>query len=340
MIVSVHGSVPTGKATWVYDVAGGQPAMWASAIAAFNKDAQKPIEIIYSYGGDMEYYPDDKNPFQTYFPLSSQQAAQTYSEIKGVTTVILVIDGRMDGGEDYSPDLSKLTAAQAKQWAAVTAELYCSFPQVGGLQIDLEPFKDPYKTNLIVFLSELSKQLQSKDANCVNDKYPNGRSLSTFLMAGAATSEVYQALGPNGFAIISGYDLSDTAPGTVNTPAQYNAALLASVKQTLANIGNGGGKFSLGVPAAASTHEFELYVTSSGKTVKGFPMWSNSTDSYLSEVNNVITQTQIRKFPGFLGVSLWGFSSAMAYPPHSNNLFYPSNPFVDAGEENWLKNNF
>jgi hypothetical protein len=41
--------------------------------------------------------------------------------------------------------------------------------------------------------------------------------------------------------------------------------------------------------------------------------------------------------PGFLGPSLWGFASEMSYPPHTQNLFTPGTPFVDAGEEEYLK---
>ena len=39
----------------------------------------------------------------------------------------------------------------------------------------------------------------------------------------------------------------------------------------------------------------------------------------------------------YLGLALWGFSSEMAYPPHSQNLFTPGTPFVDAGEEAYLE---
>ena len=40
--------------------------------------------IVFSYGGDMEYYPDLNPPFQTYFSAASQQAATTYSQVIGI----------------------------------------------------------------------------------------------------------------------------------------------------------------------------------------------------------------------------------------------------------------
>jgi hypothetical protein len=89
--------LPKGNAAWVYDVdygeanymiysisytiyhvAGtsqaGSSAMWASQIDAFNSLASSShkISTIYTYGGDMEYYPDDpKNPYQTYVVLTA-----------------------------------------------------------------------------------------------------------------------------------------------------------------------------------------------------------------------------------------------------------------------------
>ena len=62
-----------GSAAWVYDVTGGQPAMWAGDIAAFNAVAKQPINTIFSYGGDMEYYPATSTPYNTYFPPENQQ---------------------------------------------------------------------------------------------------------------------------------------------------------------------------------------------------------------------------------------------------------------------------
>jgi hypothetical protein len=103
---------PKGAAAWVYDVNGGQPAMWSGDIAAFNAAARQPINVIWSYGGDMEYYPGTPNPYNTYFGAANQQEASIYQQTPGVAYVVTVIDGRMDGGESWSPDLSKLNTSQ------------------------------------------------------------------------------------------------------------------------------------------------------------------------------------------------------------------------------------
>jgi len=145
---------PKGNSAWVYDVKNGQPAMWASTIANYNNQTVgKPstLNIIYSYGGDFEYYSDSSDPYQVYFDASAQQAANTYQKTSGVEWIVTVIDGRMDGGESWSPDFSKITPAGAQTWAHNTASLYCSYPVVDGIQIDLEPFTEPYLDNLLVF---------------------------------------------------------------------------------------------------------------------------------------------------------------------------------------------
>lgn len=328
--------IPQGNAAWAYDVKGGQPAMWGPQIADFNTNNDNhTFSTVYSYGGDMEYYAGLTPPFQTYFNADSQEAAAIYSKIPGVQRVICVVDGRMDGGQSWSPNLSNLTVAQCEQWADVTADLYCSFDQVSGIQVDLEPFEPPYAANLIQYLKRLSSNLRSKNNNCVNDLYPNGRSLSTFLFASETTVEILEALGPNGFAIISGYDLGPNPSGVPSTPAVYGSYLVQAINQIISLAGNQY-YFSLGIPAAASEHEFTNATDTNGQYTDGYPMYSATEDSYLKEVFAAIDSTKLRQNSQFLGISVWGFSSEMIAGDYD---YLPSNPFVQDGEEAFLKSN-
>jgi hypothetical protein len=328
---------PKGNSAWVYDVKNGQPAMWASTIANYNNQTSgKPstLNIIYSYGGDFEYYPDSSDPYQVYFDASAQAAANTYQKTQGVEWVVTVIDGRMDGGESWSPDFSKITPAEAQIWADNTAALYCSYSVVDGIQIDLEPFTEPYLDNLLVFLKQLSNDLTSKERNCVSTEHPNGRSLSAFMFAGAATQQVFQALGPNGYVTVSGYDLSSAPAGTVSTPQQYQTALEAAVDTIVANANLYNGSFVLGIPGAASTHEFETYQPTGKPVVQGYPQLD-----YVKAALSVIDAKGLLNNPRYLGTALWGFSSTMSYPPNSHNIFTPNTPFVDPDEEQYLIQN-
>ena len=42
------------------------------------------------------------------------------------------------------PDLSQLDHEDLEELASVTAQLFCADPKLAGLQIDLEPFVNPY----------------------------------------------------------------------------------------------------------------------------------------------------------------------------------------------------
>jgi len=288
----------------------------------------------------MEYYPGSPEPYQTYFPQENQVAAQLYSTTPGVKSVILVIDGRMDGGEDWSPNLSRLTEFQVRLWANVTALLYCQYPMVSGIQVDLEPFVPPYAANTLIFVSQLAMNLNSRDYGCVNSQYPQGRSVSMFVGEEALSNPaLWQAVSPNGFIIVSGYDLSNSSAGTVITPAQYGAALTDVIKSSLSASTKYNGQFSLGIPGAASTHEFTNYTRANGSFTQGYPMYSSTADNYLVRVQAAASATNLRQAPSFLGMSLWGFSAVMAYPPHSSNTFTPSNPFAQTGEFEWLQKN-
>ena len=93
-----------------------------------------------------------------------------------------------------------------------------------------------------------------------------------------------------------------------------------------------GGSFVVGIPAAASCHEFEKYSFSNGTVVTG-----HKQQLYLQAALQAISDAKLHANPHFLGTALWGFASKMAYPPQSDNTFEPGTPFVDSGEEDYLK---
>jgi len=322
---------PPGAAAWVYDDKNGAIAMWAQEIGLFNNGAKTPINVIWSYGGDMEYYPRLAQPYQTYFDDHAQAAASKYGSTNGVSYVVTVIDGVMSGGLSYSPDLSRLNNAQLAQWADVTAKLYCSYDQVDGIQMDLEPFAGKYKAPFLVFLKELASNLRS--ANCTSAKHPMGRSITTFMFADDVTPEVWSALGPNGFLVVSGYDLASTPAGTPSTVESFSTRFAAAVDLTVASAAANKGSYFIGVPAAASTHEFANLTYANGTVVRGYPQLQ-----YITAALNILAEKAKGK-PGYLGPALWGFSSVMAYPSHSNNLYRPETPLVLPEEADYLKRN-
>merc|ERR1711998_347741 len=91
-------------------------AHWKPAIGAFNEaassDASK-IKTIYSYGGDVEFWPinsgsgndtqscwapaSDNCNYTSYFEENNHNAAVTYKSTSGVEQVVALLDARMDG---------------------------------------------------------------------------------------------------------------------------------------------------------------------------------------------------------------------------------------------------
>lgn len=341
MLVSAHafGStiLPKGNAAWVYDVnsPNAPTAMWADWINFYNGNSLAPhnLPTIYSYGGDMGII---NGVPTTSFPVKNQKAALAYKSVYGVKTVVATIDGQMNGGASYSPDLSKLSASQVQSWADKTAAMYCGFNFVDGVQIDLEPARAPYMTNLLVFLKQLSGDLSK--GNCIDATHPAGRTIGVFMGAGAATPDVFTAIGSNGYVIVSGYDLSDTPAATVTEPVKYGQQLTGSLNAIVKSAAASKGSFMVGIPAAASVHEFSQYIPATGAPVFGYPMFSLNQPSYLGQALQAIEKT-VSTNPGYLGTALWGFALQMANPVGSKSMYYPSIPFDQAGEINYLQKN-
>lgn len=335
--MEANAEPPKGNAAWVYDTnsSTAQVASWADWIALYNRTATIPhrISTVYSYGGDMSYYPNTSDPFKVSFPDRNQNAAKIYKTVLGVKQVVLTIDGQMNGGGEGAPNLAALPPSQVQAWANQVSKTYC-LDFVDGVQIDLEPARAPYLENLLIFLKQLSSQL----AQCKNTDHPNGRSLGVFMGAGAATPEMFKAIGPNGYVVLSGYDLSDAPAGTVTDPVKYGQALQGALNLVARNAVASNGYFTVGIPAAASVHEFTQLVPASGAPTIGFPMYSvTGKTSYLTEAMKVIAP--FRSKLNFLGVSLWGFAHEMSNPVGSRNLYYPSMPFQQAGEFTYLQKN-
>ena len=93
------------------------------------------------------------------------------------------------------------------------------------------------------------------------------------------------------------------------------------------------GSFFVGIPAAASTHEFARYTTAGGAVTPGHPQVE-----YVKAALGAL-RASVASNPRYLGAALWGFSSEMAYPPHSKNLFTPGTPFIDLAEKAYLATN-
>ena len=197
-------------------------AEWSTNISDYNKNAldDGQINIVYSYGGDIEFWAGKDHPdgcargkipvpFQqdvcnvsVYFDPNNQAAAVVYDEVEKVDSIIALLDSRMDGWTqiqqynnfdgckfgNFYPDLSNLTDAGLNELAVATSQLYCQCEEchrIDGVQVDLEPYNDRYVQPLKAFVGHLGAALLDEDGQngCRTKLHPQGKSVSYFTFA-------------------------------------------------------------------------------------------------------------------------------------------------------------
>jgi len=197
-------------------------AEWSTNISDYNKNAldDGQINIVYSYGGDIEFWAGKAHPdgcargkipvpFQqdvcnvsVYFDPNNQAAAVVYDEVEKVDSIIALLDSRMDGWTqiqqynnfdgckfgNFYPDLSNLTDAGLNELAVATSQLYCQCEEchrIDGVQVDLEPYNDRYVQPLKAFVGHLGAALLDEDGKngCRTTLHPEGKTVSYFTFA-------------------------------------------------------------------------------------------------------------------------------------------------------------
>lgn len=361
-------------------------AAWANDIKEYNSKCADDsvnckINIVNSYGGDIEFWPSKDTPEACNAPASDDinkcnvsiyldpvnaKAAQAYLDVEGVNSITALIDGRLDGWDqiqtynafdgckfgDFYPNLANLTDVSLKRLAKDTAELYCKEDQIHGVQIDLEPFRDPYVVPMTKYISFLSEAMLDKDSTmgCRNDKHPDGRAVSYFCFAHSQNASFNDALGPNGFYVFSLYDL-DPKEGDggfmYNSPAEFADRMRKEIPYIRKVVGTTA-KFQLALPAGASCHEYEQYVPMQGDGCGPACTPLNNTGvtmkDYVQAAFDVLLDEEVTKATNgafcldeanesqFLGISWWSYSYQMTYPPMKwfDNEFLPGTPPEDA----------
>ena len=267
-------------------------AIWQSAIRDFNiNDSISSVVInqLYTYGGDIEFWPIDSLPdachapavqkgcdATSYYGNSYKATAAVYASTPGVKSVSAIIDGLMNGWSiiqeyggtdpcqfgDFYPNLNNLTQPHIETLAQQTAELYCADNTLDGVQLDLSPHEDVYAFSLEVFVTALGTSLRDAAGTngCRNDAHPFGRTISFHTVAHRMSPTFYNdSLGENGIYVFSGKDLQPKDGFEYNSVAEFGTKLDQELDHIAAVIGPNG-KFSISVPIAATKHEYEQYV--------------------------------------------------------------------------------
>eukprot|EP00750_Incisomonas_marina_P022137 INCI4865.1.p1 GENE.INCI4865.1~~INCI4865.1.p1 ORF type:complete len:459 (+),score=75.32 INCI4865.1:97-1473(+) len=363
-------------------------AGFAKDIEDFNtatETTNDDFSTVLSYGGDIEFWAGKnhsdgcaRTPFASedpsvcnvsvYFDPNNLKAAEAYSQVQGVKSITALLDSRMDGWEqiktydnndhcefgNFYPDLRNLSNVSMQRLADDAAKLYCASPLIDGVQVDLEPYHDPYTESLNHFVSLLSANLVDEDNKfgCRDETHPTGRQTSYFCFA----HDIYQVngnitpspfndvLGPNGYYVFSAYDL-DPKPEDggfmYNTPDEFKQRFAAEIPWFRKVLGDDY-KFTIAVPLGASCHEYEYYKPNSSTCGPACePQASGHTmDEYVQAAFDLLLDPQTTKDTNglfcmseeldsqFLGISWWSWSYQMTYPPMKwfDNEFLPAAP--------------
>ncbi|GFR40177.1 hypothetical protein Agub_g734 [Astrephomene gubernaculifera] len=298
-------ATPKGNGAWLYVETQQQIDLWKQQITNYNTLAgpQRAIRVLYVYSMDFDI--TYQSPV---IGKLTEIAAKSFRSIPYVTHVGAIIDGILSG----SANLNSLTSAKVKAFADSYARVYCNSSALDGIQLDLEPYSATYKNSTLTFVRRLSQNLRD-NSTCAKPKF-----LAFFVGPRQADADLYDALGPNGYAVISGYDLDSPKAGYPETPKTYQTNLLTNVKVVLTSAATSKyGKFSIGLPFAASACEFQtgISTTNPAKTIPGYPMYdaNNLTNSYIPNAFAVLNQTLGAGYEKvgnpFLGVSVWAWVS-------------------------------
>merc|ERR1711934_874207 len=349
-------------------------AHWKDDIEGFNNDksiSDAAISTVYSYGGDVEFWPKKENPeacwapakddlcnYTSYYDPVNKKAADVYAKADGVTQIVALLDARLDGWNmielydnndacnfgDFYPNLNNLTKPQMTILAKQTAQLYCKDDNLGGIQIDLEPYQDPYKQSLETFLKAMVHEMEDEDGSngCRDAKHPEGRTTSYFTFAHRTRDNfAAEIMGKNGYFVFSGYDLNPkNIAFEYNTVDEFGANLEKEIPEIRRAIKQSNSKFTLALPIAASCHEYEHYVPMHGDGCGPAcqPYDSGATMAqYVQKMMDIVTDQKnrdvfhLKEGGQFLGLSFWVWTYDMTYPPMKwfNNLFLPAPPSTD-----------
>lgn len=331
------------NSAWVYDSTysstgqktGTQPGLFASAINAYNNQAQPghKLTALFSYGGDLEMYcngsggsssttPCTASTMLAYYTPQSTTAYYTAAQsTANPLKMYPIVDGVIGG--PYLTTFNSLSQAEAEIFADSVAQLYCADDNVHGVQFDLEPF-DITQPGQAYFFAQIAKDFagqhngpgQSDPYHCIDTAHPKGRTFSVFTFAAhvnATVGSIFTKYG-NGWVIDSLYDLGPNPGGVVNSVTNYTTYVKAEIAKMMANAKAYNVPYQLSIPAAASVHEFE--------SVNGQSTGYQQI-SYVQAAISAINASGARSDPLFRGIDLWAWDQQMWW---SGKQFTPASP--------------
>lgn len=328
----------TMRAPWAYSalhdpktakVVKVVPDLFVANVLRYNAQADVGHQFthIFSYGGSMEMSCLGSGDSRADVPATRDNLKFYYDDGIKITDaycqgaavggyqVVPMVDGRVDGAE-----LSTFNQLKAKDAALfadiVTEKLFTKDNRIPGAQFDVEPF-DITQEGQENFYRQIAKNFASTDFNCKNDIFPFGRYFSVFTFASrvnATLAEIFNQY-QNGFVIDSLYDLEGETPP--NSLDQYRRLVDREIKSMMEKARTYNIKYQFGIPASASTREYE--------SVNGVSTGNNQID-YVKIALDAIDRNGVRNDPNFMGVNVWGFCHSIHFKPSPGKInFYQPN---------------
>ncbi len=339
---------PRANGVWMYDSAYPEagypqvhlPGMWVPALNSYNDAAAAGHEIseMFSYATDMEMYCPGNDAtrctaanLQSYYTPTSAgyQSTREYAErveLAGKAKPIIspVIDGRTDAG-GYLIPFNQLSPDLAATYADKVAGQVCADPLIDGIQFDIEPFDVTSKNGQYYFYLQIAKDfagLHDGNAhhdplNCADSHRKQGRFFSVFNFARALQPGTDSALNVaaitntynDGYFIDSLYDLTDNPAGELLDLSTYQINVQAEVAGLKTGADQLHIRYGVGIPAAASAHE---YTACDGPACKpsaggatGYPMIDYTKAALAAIDANAIRDDQL-----FRGTDIWDLGAS------------------------------
>jgi hypothetical protein len=349
----------SGHSAWVYDthnVPGEprtvSPGFFSAEIARYNRNADPghKISTIYSYHGSMEMYcskhdPKHCPPDKLILSLATETSAANHHQRSSVAHYrqtlgasdklpegvgsVAIIDGVVNGHYEGSlKGFNELSQEAANAFAEKVAAALCKDPNIEGVQFDLEPLDVRKKNGQYFFYKRIAALFAQDNGPCIDENHPQGRYFSVFapvhsLKANSQSAKNLQAIfsaHQNGYLIAPIYDLDATPLGHSTSVKHYRK--LAQRQLDMLNRWSKQAEvpFKIGIPAAASVHE---YVDCKGPPCKKKTPLPTSQLDYVQAVFTAMAETKIRDNPFFLGNAVWAWSRGIS---HGGASFHPQKP--------------
>lgn len=268
---SLQKSLVKGVSAWSYSQRNQQVF---DAVLAYNAKVPTAWKFNYffPYGGSLEVDKDARKVHVYYSPKNTETGTPAGA------TPIPIVDARVEKGV-----FNGWTEEQYAQAAEKTAEAFAKDPLAKGAQVDIEPFSMDH----LPFYRHLRVAMNAK-----------GRILTMFVgpKGGEAMKEIFRSCD---VVVISGYDSSGLNPG----PKKFKASLASKLVRVQKSAEETGGRYMIGIPAAAAWGEYEYSVEEGGANRRES---GHRQEDYVKAALEACDP--FVKKPECLGVSLWELS--------------------------------